>query len=63
MVNISANSTSSGALSVDMDSVDTENMAEVEVKFEGTNPPEGIARINDHLIKTIIGGQITNEEK
>ena len=52
-----------GALSIDMDSVDTENMAEVEVKFEGTNPPEGIARINDHLIKTIIGGQITDEEK
>ena len=46
-----------------MDSVDTDNMAEVEVKFEGTSPPEGIARINDHLIKTIIGGQITDEEK
>ena len=52
-----------GALSVDMDSIDTDNMAEVEVKFEGTSPPEGIARINDHLIKTIIGGQITNEEE
>ena len=52
-----------GALSIDMDSVDTENMAEVEVKFEGTSPPEGIARINDQLIKTIIGGQITDEEK
>ena len=52
-----------GALSIDMDSVDTDNMAEVEVKFEGTDPPEGIARINDHLIKTIIGGQITDEEE
>ena len=52
-----------GALSIDMDSVDTENMAEVEVKFEGTEPPEGVARINDQLIKTIIGGQITDEEK
>ena len=46
-----------------MDSVDTENMAEVEVKFEGTQPPEGIMRINDQLIKTIIGGQISDEEK
>ena len=52
-----------GALSIDMDSVDTENMAEVEVKFEGTQPPEGIMRINDQLIKTIIGGQISDEEK
>ena len=52
-----------GALSIDMDSTDTSNMAEVEVKFEGTSPPEGIARINDQLIKTIIGGQITDEEK
>ena len=52
-----------GALSIDMDSTDTENMAEVEVKFEGTTPPEGIARINDQLIKTIIGGQINNEEE
>ena len=52
-----------GALSIDMDSTDTSNMAEVEVKFEGTEPPEGVARINDQLIKTIIGGQITDEEK
>ena len=46
-----------------MDSTDTSNMAEIEVKFEGTNPPEGVARINDQLIKTIIGGQITDEKK
>ena len=52
-----------GALSIDMDSTDTSNMAEVEVKFEGTEPPEGVARINDQLIKTIIGGQINNEEE
>ena len=38
-------------------------MAEVEVKFEGTSPPEGVARINDQLIKTIIGGQINNEKE
>ena len=52
-----------GALSIDMDSTDTGNMAEIEVRFEGTEPPEGVARINDQLIKTIIGGQITDETK
>jgi hypothetical protein len=27
------------------------HMADVEIKFEGTEPPEGVLRINQHLVK------------
>ena len=44
-----------GGISIDMNNINPDTMAEIKVTFEGTNPPEGVMRINDQLVKTIHG--------
>ena len=48
-------STTVGGVGVDMNSVNPDTMANIKIKFEGSDPPEGIMRINDQLVKTING--------
>ena len=44
-----------GGISIDMNNVNPDTMANIKIKFEGTDPPEGVMRINDQLVKTISG--------
>ena len=44
-----------GGVGVDMNNVNPDTMANIKIKFEGTDPPEGLMRINDQLVKTISG--------
>ena len=48
-------------MSIDMEATDPDKMAEIEIIFKGSEPPEGLMRINDNLVKTIMSKQI--EEK
>ena len=47
--------TTVGGVSVDMNNVNPDTMANIKIKFEGSDPPEGLMRINDQLVKTISG--------
>ena len=44
-----------GGISIDMNNINPDTMAEIKVTFEGTEAPEGVMRINDQLVKTIHG--------
>ena len=44
-----------GGISVDMNNINPDTMAEIKVIFEGGDAPEGVMRINDQLVKTIGG--------
>ena len=44
-----------GGISIDMNNINPDTMAEIKVTFEGTEAPEGVMRINDQLVKTIGG--------
>ena len=48
-------------MSIDMEATNPDKMAEIEIIFKGTEPPEGLMRINDNLVKTIMAKQ--TEEK
>jgi len=48
-------------MSIDMEATDPDKMAEIEIVFKGSEPPEGLMRINDNLVKTIMSKQV--EEK
>ena len=41
-------------MSVDMNETNPDRMAEVEITFKGSEPPEGLMKINDNLVKVII---------
>ena len=47
--------TTVGGVGIDMNNVNPDTMANIKIKFEGSDPPEGIMRINDQLVKTISG--------
>ena len=49
-----------GGVGIDMNSVNPDTMANIKIKFEGCDAPEGVMRINDQLVKTISG---TSEDK
>ena len=49
-----------GGVGIDMNSVNPDTMANIKIKFEGCDAPEGVMRINDQLVKTI---SRTSEDK
>ena len=48
-------------MSIDMTETNTDRMAEIEIIFKGSEPPEGLMKINDNLVKVIMPKTI--EEK
>ena len=48
-------------MSIDMTETNTDKMAEIEIIFKGSEPPEGLMKINDNLVKVIMPKTI--EEK
>ena len=52
-----------GGVGIDMNSVNPDTMANIKIKFEGCDAPEGVMRINDQLVKTISGKSEDKETK